>query len=242
METEWEKMLPTKDLERAAFKWVSHTYFRKKNLCDELVKPSADFSPPFTRSSAQERSAPSLWCWSLTVPPCCPAHISYSLSLKHGHQVDFINFVSGSPILSGNTDVLPDLQQVRGGYPPQGPHLGQPKLKLHRQETKPWLHMAQTEQEGAHKTDWERGTDVFSDFERDQWNHLRGTFLLACCSTQKGSPALGQLTAIRPTLWHFHNRAMFLFSAWTSISARWLSVVLQTHSWGKCLWRWCFSF
>lgn len=53
-----EKTLPSKELEEAAFKWVFDTYISKKNLCDELAKPSADFSSPHSWSSAQEDQLP----------------------------------------------------------------------------------------------------------------------------------------------------------------------------------------
>lgn len=80
--------------------------------------------------------------------------------------------------------------------------------------------MAQAEPEGAHKTGWEMGTDIFSDFEHDNEISSDVHSWLICCSVQKGSPALGQLRAIKPALRRFHNWTMSLFSAWTFISAR----------------------
>lgn len=138
-ETEREKMLATEELEEAAFKWVFHTSVCKKSLCGALAKPSADFSSPYSRSSAQERSAPSRWCCSLTVPSYCLTRGLLSVS-KAWASGRFHKFRSRNHILCGNTDVLCDLQEIRAvnlSTSILGPHLGQPKLKVYRWEMAP---------------------------------------------------------------------------------------------------------
>lgn len=100
-----------KELEKAAFKWLFPTY-HSRSQCDELAKASADFSSPYLWRKGQLW----LWCQSLvchfavwhTLVTLCP--------LQHGHQVDFVIFMSRNDVLSGNTDVPCGLQQVRGVY------------------------------------------------------------------------------------------------------------------------------
>lgn len=56
-----------------------------------------------------------------------------------------------------------------------------------------------TEQEGAHKTDWATGADIFSDFECNQGNQLRGASLARLLLRRERLPTPGQLRAIKST-------------------------------------------
>lgn len=178
------------------------------------------------------------------VPLCCLTHISYSLSPTAWASGRFCNFHEQKWCSQWEyrCPVRPSASQRCLSFWTLGPHLRQPKLEPSGQETKAWLHRAQIEQEGAHKTYWKMSTDTFSDFEHDQWSQLRAAFLAHLLLHIEGSQLLGSQSHHTNSLRLFYNWAVFWFSAWTFIFARWLSVVLLTHSWGKCLWRWCFSF
>lgn len=199
---------------------------------------------PFLLLLQKERSTPLLRCSSLT----CHFAVWYTLvilfPLKHGQQVGFVIFINRNHSLSGNTDVPSGLCQVRGVYlltARSSPWAA--KSQTLQARNKSLAHIAAIEQEGAHKTYWKMRTDIFSDFEQDQWNQLRDAFLAHLLSHIERLPSSRVAISHQTTsLWLFYSQAMFLSSAWTFISACWLSVVLLAHSWGKCLWRWCFSF
>lgn len=96
-------------------------------------------------------------------------HTLVTLSLKHGHRVDFINFIAEITFSVGT-------QMSRVTF-----NKSEVFIYLHTRSM-PWAAKAQTQQvrkrqERTHKTVWKTGTDIFGDFGHDQQNRLRGTFL-----------------------------------------------------------------
>lgn len=229
-------MFSTTEPEKAAFKWIFHSYC-KRSLRDELSNPLLTFLLLLQK----ERSPPLPRCWSVTCH-FAVIHTAYSLSSKAWAIGKFCYFHTQKSLSQWKYRC--PICQIRGVYlltARSSPWAA--KSQTLQARNKSLAHIAEIEQEGAYKTYWKMRTDIFSDFEHDQWNQLRDAFLAPLLFYVERLPSSWAAISHQTTsLWLFYNQAVLLSSAWTFISACWLSVVLVAHSWGKCLWRWCFSF
>lgn len=175
-------MLPTKDLEKSAFRWVFHTYICMKNPCEKFVWA---FSWHFLIHEALLRKGQLHKCWSLTVPPHCLRLLSTPEAWVSGRFHRFCKQKSHSqwecrcPVWPWTSHCILDGQSSNSAGKKQSPG-----SIWHRQSRRESTRLT-GKWEQAFAVDLTMTNEISSEVH---------SWLICCC------PAPGQLTAIKPTL------------------------------------------